>query len=418
MTLQSLQFKDYLKIQEPLHEAEERATGGVKHLTHIEDAILLQGSAGIGTAVDYLQKVLDLAGDAKASLCVTTKFDGAPAIIAGTNPENGKFFVATKSLFNKTPKINYTNADIDQNHPDGGLNVKLKAALKYLKGVGIRGIMQGDMLFTKGDVKTESIDGRKYLTFRPNTLTYAIPADSPLAREIVAAKIGVVFHTKYDGNDIKSLSPSFAPDISYLNKSGSAWIIDANLKGDGVGSCTVPLNALEKKEIEGQLKNIQKMGRSAAKFLDSLQQSPALVDELMIYINDNVRQGVAQGSGQGFLKYMETKVKIQLEKSKKGDAKEARTTAAKRLIDSIESNIPKYDSIFSLHHLISTTKLLVIDGLRKTKMQLNSFTQEGGRYSVSPPEGFVVVNRMNNRAFKLVDRLDFSRKNFNLPKNW
>lgn len=414
----TLSFSTYNR--EFLQEAPEKASGGVTHLTHIEDAIILQGSKGIQTAIDYLQKTLDLASDAKASLCVTTKFDGAPALIAGINPENGRFFVATKSLFNKTPKINYTDADIDENHPGGGLNEKLKIALKNLKGAGIRGIMQGDMLFTKADLKAETIDGRKYLTFRPNTLTYAVPADSPVAKEIKAAQMGIVFHTKYDGNTIKSLSPSFAPDISYLNKTKSAWIIDANLRGEGgnMGSCSVPLNALEKKEIEQQLKAIQRQGTSVAKFLDSLQKSQSLVDELMIYINQNVRQGVAHGSGSGFLQYMQEKVKIELEKLKKGDAREARTAAAQRLIDSIESNIPKYDSLFSLHHLISEAKLLVIDGLRKTKMQLNSFTQEGGRYSVSPPEGFVVVNRMNNNAFKLVDRLDFSRKNFNLPKTW
>jgi hypothetical protein len=412
----TLRFATYNR--EFLQEAEEKASGGVTHLTHIEDAILLNGSKGIGIAVDYLQKLINLASDAKASLCVTTKFDGAPALIAGINPENGKFFVATKSLFNKNPKINYTNKDIDQNHPAGGLNEKLKIALENLKNVGIRGILQGDMLFTKSDLKTDTIDGRKYLTFRPNTLTYAVPADSPIAKEIKGAKMGIVFHTKYDGNDIKSLSPSFAPDISYLNKIKSAWIIDANLRGSDAGQCSMPLNSLEKKQIEVQLKAVRSAGRSVAGFLDQIQKSQPIVDELMIYINQNVRQGVAHGSGSGFLKYMQEKVKIELEKLKKGDVREARTTAAQRLIDSIESNIPKYDSIFSLHHLISEAKLLVIAGLRQTKMHLNSFTQDGGNYSVSPPEGFVVVNRMNNNAYKLVDRLDFSRKNFNLPKTW
>lgn len=407
--------------QEVITEAEDKATGGVTHLTHIEDAILLQGGNGIDTAVDYLQKVLDLASDAQSSVCVTTKFDGAPAIITGINPENGRFFVATKSLFNKTPKINYTEADIDRNHPSGGLNTKLKIALKHLKGIGIRGIMQGDMLFTKTDLKTETIDEKKYLTFRPNTLTYAVPADSDLAKEISAAQVGVVFHTKYDGNTIESLSPSFAPDISYLKKSRSAWIIDANLQADSdkVGACGIPMNSLQKKEIELQIKKIQTEGRKNKKFLDSLSKIPGLVDDLMIYINSNVRQGVAQGSAQGFISYLSQKIEKDLAKKlKPGDAKEARTSAAQRLIDSLESNSTKYDSLFALHHLISATKLLVIERLRQTKMRIDAFTQENGTFTVSPPEGFVVVNRMNNRAFKLVDRLDFSRKNFNLPKTW
>lgn len=403
-----------------LQEAEDKASGGVTHLTHIEDTILLQGSSGIKTATDYLQKVLELSDEAEASFCVTTKFDGAPAIIVGINPENGKFFVATKSLFNKTPKINYTPKDIDQNHPVPGLNEKLKIALKNLKNSGIRGILQGDMLFTNEDIKTEEIHGVKYLTFRPNTLTYAIPADSSIGKEIAKAKMGVVFHTKYTGDTIANLSPSFAPDISYLKSNASAWIIDANLQGgsDGTGSCSLPANPLEKKEIQILLAKIERTGAKSAKFLDSLQKSKGLVDDLMIYINSNVRQGVAQGSSSGFLSYMKEKIEKTAVGVKKDDARQARTAAAKALLDSIESNSNKYDSLFALHLLISQAKLLVIDRLRRTKMRLNSFTQENGTYTASPPEGFVVVNRMNNRAYKLVDRLDFSRKNFNLPKNW
>jgi len=414
-----LKFAKFQEI-DIITEAEDKATGGVTHLTHIEDAVLLQGSKGISTAVEYLQKVLELADDAQASFCVTTKFDGAPAVIAGINPENGKFFVATKSLFNKTPKINYTPKDIDANHPVPGLNEKLKAALKHLKGVGIRGIMQGDMLFTKDDLKTETINGKKYLTFRPNTLTYAVAADSPVAREISSKAMGIVFHTKYEGDTIASLSPSFAPDISYLKRSSGAWIIDANLQGgaDTAGKCDIPVHSLQKKEVEVQLAGIKRAGAKSAKFLDSLQKSKGLVDDLMIYINANVRQGVAQGSGNGFLSYMKEKIEKTFASVKKDDARQARTVAAKALLDSIESNSTKYDSLFALHHLISQTKLLVIERLRQTKMRLDSFTQENGKFTASAPEGFVVVNRMNNRAFKLVDRLDFSRKNFNLPKNW
>lgn len=414
-----LQFSQFTETKE-LHEAEEKASGGVTHLTHIEDAILLQGSKGIDTAIEYLQKVIELSDDAQASFCVTTKFDGAPAVIAGINPENGKFFVATKSLFNKTPKINYTAKDIDTNHPVPGLNEKLKAALKHLKGVGIRGIMQGDMLFTKNDLKIEIINGKKFLTFRPNTLTYAIPADSPVAKDISSRAMGIVFHTKYEGDSIKDLSPSFAPDISYLKPSSSAWIIDANLQGgaETAGKCDIPVHSLQKKEIEVQLAGIKRAGAKSAKFLDSLQKSKPIIDDLMIYINANVRQGVAQGSGKGFLSYMKEKIEKTFASVKKDDARQARTAAAKALLDSIESNSTKYDTLFALHHLISQAKLLVIERLRQTKMRLDSFTQENGKFTASAPEGFVVVNRMNNRAYKLVDRLDFSRKNFNLPKNW
>ena len=410
-----LKFSQFFEPTQ-LDEADEMASGGVKHLTHIEDAILLNGSVGIKLATDYMQKVVDSMSSNDASYCVTTKFDGSPALVTGINPENGKFFVGTKSVFNKTPKLNYTDKDIDTNHPSGGLNVKLKIALKHLKGVGIQGIMQGDMLFTKEDIKSQKIDGRQYVTFRPNTLTYAVPSDSDLAKEIQVAEMGIVFHTKYTGNEIANLSPSFAPDISYLKKSSKAWIIDANLQS--VGSCSLPMNALQKKEIELQIAAISRNGAKNAKFLDKLQQSQGIINDLMIYINHFVRQGVAQGSSQGFLDYMKTKTKKDIDKLKQGDARTAKANAAKTLIDSIESNTTKYNGLFALHHLISTTKLLIIERLRQTKMRLDAFTQENDKLTVSSPEGFVVVNKINNQAYKLVDRLDFSRKNFNLPKTW
>jgi hypothetical protein len=178
------------------------------------------------------------------------------------------------------------------------------------------------------------------------------------------------------------------------------------------------MNSLQRKEIEMQIDAVRKAGAKSAKFLDAIQKSKGLVDDLMIYINTNVRQGVAHGSSQGFITYLKQKIEKDSGKLKKGDAKETRTAAAQRLLDSIESNSTKYDSLFALHHLISATKLLVIERLRQTKMRLDAFTQEEGKFTASPPEGFVVVNRMDNRAYKLVDRLDFSRKNFNLPKNW
>ena len=102
------------------------------HLEHLEDDIINRGTKGGQNAINFLKSIRNmLAGSSGKKVNMTVKWDGAPAIICGTNPENGKFFVGTKSVFNKNPKINYTNADIDDNH-SGGLADKLKVALKYL----------------------------------------------------------------------------------------------------------------------------------------------------------------------------------------------------------------------------------------------------------------------------------------------
>ena len=164
------------------------------HLTHAAD-FAFEGGKRTTESIAILSSLIQMfKGKAKSKVNFTRKCDGAPAIFCGINPENGKFFVGTKSVFNKTPKINYTNADIDRNH-GGGLADKLKEALKHLPSLGIKGVLQGDFLFGAGDTETKEIDGKSFLTFTPNTITYAV-GEGDLQKQIKRAKIGIIFHTK------------------------------------------------------------------------------------------------------------------------------------------------------------------------------------------------------------------------------
>ena len=176
-------------------------------MEHLEDSVFNEGTNGVLDAIRFLESVSDmLSGAGKGKANVTVKWDGAPAVFAGTHPETKKFFVGSKSIFNKTPKINYTNSDIDKNHGNSpGLASKLKVALKNLKLLNIKGIIQGDILYTD-DTTIETIDGDEYITFRPNTITYAVATNSDTSKEIKASKIGVVWHTKYTGKDIDELA--------------------------------------------------------------------------------------------------------------------------------------------------------------------------------------------------------------------
>ena len=194
-------FKSYI--------TEEKLT----HLEHVEDAIFDFGIGGAKEALKILDDVAhSLEGHSKRAVNIQAKVDGAPAIVAGINPENGKFFVGSKSLFNKTPKINYTNADVDKNHK-GGLADKLKVALKEFPKMKLKGIYQGDFMFTPEDLKKETIDGEKYITFTPNTITYAVPLDSDLAKTIMKSKAGVIWHTTYTGDTIADLKANFKINI-------------------------------------------------------------------------------------------------------------------------------------------------------------------------------------------------------------
>ena len=189
----------------------------------------LGGIAGTRNAIQFLIALRDMFADdgqtiseAVSNLILRTKFDGAPAIYAGINPENGKFFVGSKSIFAKNAKLNYTEADVRANH-QGGLADKLSDALKYLPALGIKGIVHGDFMFSKSELKSETIDGKKYIVFRPNTIAYAVPEGTPLAAQIERAKMGVVWHTTYHGKTMDKLQTHFDVDITKLHKSPNVW---------------------------------------------------------------------------------------------------------------------------------------------------------------------------------------------------
>ncbi len=207
----------------------EGTEGKNLHLEHLEDEVLNNGVNGTRAAINFLQSLRDmLAGNTKSSVNVTVKWDGAPAVFAGINPENGKFFVGTKGVFNKNPKVNYTNADIDANHSSPGLNSKLKVALKHLPKLGIKDVLQGDMLFTQDDLSTETIDGKSYLTFQPNTIVYAVPKES--SSKIKKAKMGIVWHTTYSGEKLEDMRATFGANINGLKKTDDVYFTDADYR--------------------------------------------------------------------------------------------------------------------------------------------------------------------------------------------
>ena len=201
------------------------------HLTHLEELVLTQGPKGYAMARAFLLELLEeLKGNSNSKVKTSVKWDGAPAIFAGVNPENGKFFVGTKSIFNKEPKINYTPEDVQRNHGHApGLVDKLNKALRYLPGLGIQKILQGDFMFDDEMISTIDVDGEPHYAFKPNTITYAAPVNSKLGQEIAESKFGIVFHTTYDGLDGAA---SFGADISGLNEVPGVWVDDAYFTDD------------------------------------------------------------------------------------------------------------------------------------------------------------------------------------------
>ena len=382
------------------------------HLEHLEDELFNRGEAGVNEAIAFLKSLSDmLKGNAKSPVNVTVKWDGAPAVFAGTNPENGKFFVATKSLFNKTPKINYTNADIDRNH-GGGLADKLKVALANLKGLGIKGVLQGDMLYTTGDLSSQTIDGESMLTFTPNTITYAVPSNSGLASKINSSQMGIVFHTTYSGDTIENLKASFGADVSRLRKTNKVWYQDADYR-DVSGRAT--MTAKQEREIQNYIKGTERIIKGSKAALKKIVNSP-LKDLIKIYLNQNVRAGIDKGTASGLAKFLGSRFDTKISSLKTDKAKERVQKEKDDLMKELKRNERSLDGIFTAHYYLAQAKMLILKKLQALNT-MPSFIKTDSGYKVTNPEGFVAIDR-TGKAVKLVDRMEFSRANFNVAKDW
>ena len=383
------------------------------HMEHIEDAIFNEGSEGTVEAIRFLESVTEmLTGNSKSSVNITVKWDGAPAVFAGVNPENGKFFVGSKSIFNKTPKINYTNADIDKNHP-GGLGTTLKVALKELKKLNITGVLQGDVMFTSDSIEVQDIDGESHITFQPNTITYAVPSNSDLAKVIKRAKIGVIWHTKYTGKTMATMKAGFNPNISKLGKSSSVWYDNASFK-DTSGAST--FTKAEVKTMRGYIDAVKKKFKSAGSFIDELHNSD-LISEVKIYGNAQIRKGSSSLSAADFQKRMEDKMQTAIDILKTDKAKAAKQKKMDNTMKFLSRNRKKLQSVFDLHDSLTQAKIFIVRKLEKVK-SLGTFIKTDNGFDVTSPEGYVAIDRPSGNALKLVDRLEFSKLNFTVPKNW
>ncbi len=313
-----MKFMDYLR---------ESKEGKNVHLEHLEDNVLNGGVSGAREAIEFLRSLRNmLAGHSGSKMNVTTKWDGAPAIFVGTNPENGKFFVGTKSVFAKNAKLNYTDEDIDENHPSEGLNKKLKLALAFLPKLNIKGVLQGDMMFSKGDIEKETIAGEEYIIFQPNTIVYAVPAKSKLAQAMMAAQVGVVFHTSYSGKTLETMKASYNIDIGRLSTTKDVWFRDASFT-DASGSVT--FTEEETATITSILSNAGRVFQSIpALTLNRIAASDVFLTQIKTFNNTKVREGKKIADTrihtQELINYVEAKLNKEILAAKKEDTKQKR----------------------------------------------------------------------------------------------
>lgn len=356
----------------------------------------------------------------EARLNLTTKWDGAPAIFAGINPANGKFFVGTKGVFAKNAKLNYTDADIDSNHPSEGLNKKLKTALRYLKELGIKGVIQGDMMFSKSDLKQENIDGTNYVTFQPNTVVYAVPTDSALAKQMMAAQMGIVWHTSYTGPALEDMQASFGVDIGKLNQTRNVWFRDASFV-DATGTAT--FTAKETEALNAILAKAGSLFRTiSARTLNEIATNDTYKIQIKTWNNSKVREGQeikdTAAHVQGLILSIEAKLNKSISEAKKQDTRLKREKEKTIVMNWYKANKNELKKIFDLQNLLVEAKLMVVRKLEQVKGVVGTFLKTDNGFKVTNEEGFVIIDKLTNNALKLVDRLTFSQANFNAAKNW
>ena len=396
------------------------------HMDHADDMHFLYGVTGLRDAINFFRATRDmLAGGNAAGYSLSVKWDGAPAVFVGTNPDNGKFFVATKALFNKVPKVNYNDADIDANHK-GELAEKMKQSLRHFKKLDIpKGVvLQGDLMYTKSDLEFDSIDGKAHIVFQPNTISYAVESGSDLGRRIKNSQIGIVFHTTYKGSTLSDLSASFGADVSGLKQVKDVWFDNADIKNMS-GRAT--LTDKETKVVTSILSNIGKnFKRLSASFINSLDGSKKgnLIGPLMlVYGNSLIRNGrIVTNSKKavvGLTQFIEERMQKEIDKVKTEKSKDKRREEFGAILDFIKANKSQLELAYEIQIDLLAAKNMLIKKLEQLEGDAKTFVRDGTGYKVVAPEGFVAVSAEKGNAIKLVDRLSFSANNFNNDlKKW
>jgi hypothetical protein len=393
------------------------------HMTHIEDLILDGGVKGARQAILALRSLRDmLNGNAKAPMDVTVKWDGAPALFAGEDPSDGQFFVAKKGIFAKNPKVYKNHGDIDAD-TSGDLNKKLKLAFDNLKGLGIKDVIQGDFMFDQGDLKSENINGIKHITFHPNTIVYAIPADTKLAKEIKAAKVGIVWHTTYRGSTFETMKAEFGKDIvSKIKPSKNVWMQDATMK-DLSGTAT--LTKGDSLKLSSNLSNagkiFQKIASTTLKEIESTKELNLVIN---IYNNTMVRKGQRVANtkkhAQGLIQFVTDRYAKEIDKRSTPKGKQVQIDKRDTLLSFFsKKNLKNLENIFILQNFVIDSKLIIINKLNRLS-KIGTFVKTKSGFRVTNPEGFVAIDRMEGGAVKLVDRMEFSTNNFSkdIIKGW
>lgn len=392
----------------------------LKHLEHLEEEMLNYGVDGCVASVNFLKELMKMLGKkSDASGFLQTKWDGAPSVICGKSPTTGMFFVGTKSVFNKTePKTCYSDEQIDIWY-QGDLATKLKYALKYFQELDIDGVIQGDLLYTDDTIDKEKVDGIDYYMFRPNTITYAAPVDSPLGKQIKQSKIGVVFHTHYTGDVLAEMQARAGAKI----KSNSHV---ACIQNDTPIN-KVTLTEREITEFNRHIAKIERMCRICGPFLDDLVENFGNTGDKKFHISSYIKQffnaeirerrnvGNVDETIHALVNFYDAKMQKELAKIKTPANRVKKSNLVYKSENYLINNVYKFKAMLALYKEFQIVKQKIIDKLDHLE-EFKTFVLTENGYKITTPEGYVL--HQDGNMIKLVNRLEFAYNNFTLQKQW
>ena len=391
----------------------------LKHLEHLEDEMLNYGVDGCMAAVSFLKELRKMLGHQESSGFMQTKWDGAPSVICGTDPLTGMFFVGTKSVFNKTePKICYGPEDVDMYY-SGDLAEKLKFSLLYFAELGIEGVVQGDLLFTKSTLNRETVNGEVLYTFRPNTITYGIPVDHPIGRKAGNAKIGVVFHTHYVGDDIPNMQARAGANVG---DSSDVLVVKNDTPMNRVG-----FSSQEMTKFNNYISKIERMCQICGDFLDELVGATGTTGDAKFHIASYLKQffnseiknarsiGNIDESLYDLANFYHDKMSKELAKIKTPANLVKKRNLVYESENYLVNNVYKFKAMLTLYKELQAVKQMVIDKLDHLE-EFRTFVQTEKGYKVTTPEGYVL--HKDGSMIKFVNRLEFAYNNFTLQKQW
>jgi hypothetical protein len=386
-----LSFKTFLK-----EETEEEGSK-LKHIHHAEDRPLFHGAKGFEHTKGVLTQAHEHMKSGGKSTHLTMKYDGSPSLVFGHHPETGKFFVASKSAFNKNPKINYTHEDIKKNHGHApGLMDKLHASLNHLKKIAPKtGVYQGDLMYTHEDLKHHK-NGK--VSFTPNTITYTGHGNE--AQMIKNSKMGIVVHTQYHGKTASEMKADPHPDLHNFNTHKDVWT-----KHPEHDTSNVYYSEKDQDEFHKHMAAAQKIHDTHKKTMyKSTEPHGGETGHLSTYINHTVRTD-EKPSAEGLKNHIAEKYKKSMEKLKTPAArgrKEAELNSHHKHIDTHKKD---YDNLLKMHHHLQQAKNVLVNNLNQHTGDLEHHIDD----KPTDPEGYVVHHA--GEPTKLVNRKEFAKAN-------